>query len=200
MAVYFRAAVMLIALVGLPAAWVYMGPLPESAQRVVDRLVDVAKEALDWQERFPGDSPEVKSAPRFADRLPEAPRFAQVGFTSEDVLPTADPIPTAVSTETIDEMPSKSPENSGVQDELAKQLQPHFTLLQNLGAAEYALETWGSAGDFYRFRCEIPLGNGANAAMRLFEAVDRDPLATVRQVVGEVTSWQNARETTSLWR
>jgi hypothetical protein len=43
-----RAAIMLTVLVGLPAAWVYYGPLPHGAQRVVDRFLAAAREAVGW--------------------------------------------------------------------------------------------------------------------------------------------------------
>jgi hypothetical protein len=44
----FRAVVMLAVLVGLPAAWIYYGPLPTGAQHAVDRLMAAAKEAVGW--------------------------------------------------------------------------------------------------------------------------------------------------------
>ena len=67
----FRALVMLSLLVGLPAAWVYYGPLPPSAQRVVDRLVVTAKEALQWR---PARAP--APAARQSAAAPAAPAWA----------------------------------------------------------------------------------------------------------------------------
>jgi hypothetical protein len=80
------------------------------------------------------------------------------------------------------------------------EIQPHLALLKKLGAANYSLERWGEG---YRFKCAIPLGENVDFT-RHFEAIDADPLASVRQVVGEVTSWQNARHdgsgTATMWR
>ena len=57
---------------------------------------------------------------------------------------------------------------------------------------EYTLEKWGSAGQLYRFQCKMPLAQ-SNQITQQFEAVAPDPLASVEQVVGEVSSWQMAR-------
>jgi hypothetical protein len=57
MATLFRAAVMMSVLVGLPGAWIYYGPLPSSAQRVVDRFVTIAKEATGWKSAEPAAKP-----------------------------------------------------------------------------------------------------------------------------------------------
>jgi len=63
MAVIMRAMVMLLVLVGLPAAWVYYGPLPPRAQRVADRVVELAQDALGWERP---QSAEVRiTAPRY---------------------------------------------------------------------------------------------------------------------------------------
>ena len=77
MAVYFRAAVMLSTLVGLPAAWIYYGPLPAGAQRVVDRFLEVAREAVSGQRQPPVSSAwdQEKTAPRFNEaHFGELPR------------------------------------------------------------------------------------------------------------------------------
>ena len=72
MATLFRAAVMLSVLVGLPAAWIYYGPLPTGAQRVVDRFVAIAKEATGWKETEAKPAPTwdfTKSAPIVGEGL-----------------------------------------------------------------------------------------------------------------------------------
>ncbi len=80
MAVLIRAVLMLLVLVGLPAAWVYYGPLPSNAQRLVDRVVEVAKSAM-------GVAPQTQlaeggiSAPRYdyaAAAPPASPTSPQV--------------------------------------------------------------------------------------------------------------------------
>ena len=77
------------------------------------------------------------------------------------------------------------------------EMEMHLSLLKSLGVAQYSLEKWGQG---YRFKCALPIGDNPDFT-RQFEAIDADPLATVRQVVGEVTSMQNARlDTGTLWR
>ncbi len=64
MAVFLRAIVMLLVLVGLPAAWVYYGPLPPQAQGIVDRVVEVAKSSIGWEPSTPPETSPI-SAPHF---------------------------------------------------------------------------------------------------------------------------------------
>lgn len=175
MAVMLRGIVMLLVLVGLPAAWVYYGPLPPGPQRVVDHLIGVAQTAIGWEEAPPA-SEELKAAPRYVMAPPAVaatPRDQQVTLASLTV-------------------PAASPLHSGTDsDQVERQLEPHLSLLRSLGAKEYALEHWGSSGEVYRFHCDIVWGESEDYT-RQFEAVSEDPLAAVRQVVGEVTAWQNA--------
>jgi hypothetical protein len=73
-----RAAIMLTVLVGLPAAWVYYGPLPDGAQRVVDRFFAAAREAVGWDasEAMPAQAATpiaASTAPQFAAPPSTAP-------------------------------------------------------------------------------------------------------------------------------
>jgi len=70
MAVMMRAMVMLLILVGLPAAWVYYGPLPPRAQRVADRVVELAQDALGWEQ--PQSAEATITAPRYGTEIVEA--------------------------------------------------------------------------------------------------------------------------------
>ena len=76
MASLMRALLMIVVLVGLPAAWVYYGPLPPQAQRVVDRFVDVAKSAVGWGQEVETPGGGI-SAPRFSEatEAPSAPQW-----------------------------------------------------------------------------------------------------------------------------
>ncbi len=199
MTVFFRAMVMLVTLVGLPAAWIYYGPLPQGAQQVVDRFVEVAQDALGWKKSVPTDTArgEMKSAPRYDEVLPtpsEFPPVSRAAFQGKNA-----PVKLVSASET---MPTPSPpigENVASQ-ELRGEMEMHLSLLKKLGVAQYSLEKWGAG---YRFKCAVPLGDNPDFA-RQFEVIDADPLATVRQVVGEVTSWQNARHdvagSATMWR
>lgn len=190
MNVFFRAVVMLATLVGLPAAWVYYGPLPQNAQRIVDRFVQVARDALGGESPLPtnfADQRAMKTAPRYGEPTPTGHQLTQpqTDFRASPVQ--------LVSAESMVPLPSVEP-TPAIDDEM----QTHLSVLKSLGVAQYALERWGQG---YRFKCEIPLGGNVDFTQH-FEAVDADALATVRQVVGEVTSWQNARHDPSgtIWR
>lgn len=193
MAVFVRALVMLVTLVGLPAAWVYCGPLPHGAQRVVDRFVEVAQDALGWKRPATVDSLDAHKTPARFDEIlptpPDRPVVAQAKF--EGTLP---PVQLAGATANLPAPPASLPVSSQGEMEM------HLTLLKKLGVAQYALEKWGAG---YRFKCAVPLGDNPDFTQQ-FEAIDADPLVTVRQVVGAVTSWQNARHdapgAATMWR
>lgn len=193
MAVFFRALVMLVTLVGLPAAWVYYGPLPNGAQRVVDRFVEVAQNALGWKRPATVDSLDAQKTPvRFNETLPTPRERAVVSQAKYEGL--RPPVQLTGATQDLPATDSTAP--SAPQGEM----EMHLSLLKKLGVAQYALEKWGAG---YRFKCAVPLGDNPDFT-RQFEAIDADPLATVRQVVGEVSSWQNARHdiagAATMWR
>ena len=197
MATLFRAAVMLVVLVGLPATWVYYGPLPPAAMGVIQRTVAAAKTTFGWSDQAPAtrwslDAP--KTAPRFDARIGSAREILQQQTpVATPVTPTPRLTRDPQFTLAAATQPAKAaPASAAVEPSLAKQLEPHLQLLRSLNATEYTLENWGGRGELFRFRCAISLGQSVDHT-RQFEAVDRDPLRAVHQVVGEVTSWQNAR-------
>lgn len=171
-----RAAIMITVLVGLPAAWVYYGPLPDRAQRVVDRFVAAAKEATGWKEPAP-----------LPAKRPVAP--TPVSFEQEaaafDALPSSSP--DSPSQET-------APQPAAVPT-LAEQYKPQLVKLHEFGVVEYALTPWGGDSRLYRFRCEMPLAESGQATEQ-FEAVAADPQAAIEQVVADVTAWQAMRGAT----
>jgi len=228
MATAFRAIVMLVVLVGLPAAWVYYGPLPPAAMGVIQRTVATAKQSVGWDATV-ATTASPKTAPQFDASIVQATRVLQQQAVLEQAalplqpqaalppqpqaalppqplmrdarfslasatVPVAEPI-----REPAAPVPPAAPEPAD--GELTRQLEPHLSLLRSLGAAEYTLEDWGGKGQLYRFCCAVALGENDDHT-RQFEAVDADPLRAVHQVVGEVTSWQNARHVggASRWR
>ena len=75
---------------------------------------------------------------------------------------------------------------------LAEQMEPLLERLRALGSTEYSLEPWGREGEFFRFRCAMPLAQDKQFTQQ-FEAVAKTPRASIEQVVSEVTRWQTAR-------
>ena len=199
MATTFRATVMLAVLVGLPAAWVYYGPLPPAAMGVIERTIASAKQSCGWSSPTPAaswNSEVPKTAPRFDASIARATRALRQQTSNSGPEPptravTRDPqFSLASATVPVDAPAPSAP--VAVEGDLARQLEPHLSLLRSLDAAEYTLENWGGGGQLYRFRCAITLSENDDHT-RQFEAIDADPLRAVHQVVGEVTSWQNAR-------
>jgi hypothetical protein len=176
MVICFRALVMLVVLVGLPSAWVYYGPLPAGAQRVASRIVELGQEALTGSHRTEekyGELP-VQSFAISAEPVRFDPETQRATFQAEHKTAQREPI-------------------------VEHELEPHLSVLRKMGASEYTLEDWGQGGQLVRFRCSVSMGGG-NDFTRQFEAVAGDSLAAVRQVVGEVSAWQNARGGNTLWR
>jgi len=57
--------------------------------------------------------------------------------------------------------------------------------LRALGAAYYALETWGAQGRLFRFHARMPV-SGTAGGLRHFEAVDAHPVRAMCEVLAQV--------------
>jgi hypothetical protein len=172
-----RALIMMSVLVGLPVAWIYYGPLPPEAQRVVDRFITVAREAIGWRQ-----APQ-ETKDNWVHVKPESKAFSEAPPASKPIVrdkpPGSEPAVAATA-------------NSPKRLSFAERIEPLLARLRQLGASEYALEHWGNGGKLYRFHCEMPLAASPQLTQQ-FEAVAADPEATVERVVAEVASWQIVR-------
>jgi hypothetical protein len=184
MATLFRAAVMLSVLVGLPGAWIYYGPLPTGAQRVVDRFVTIVKEAGGWKKS------EAKPQPTwdFTKSAPIAGESVAVGAGGMNPPTRLEETPLQIG----DALPQAETVLAKTPSTLADRVEPLLTQLRQFGVAEYALERWGGDGKLYRFHCEMPIGG--SSLTQQFEAVAANPEASVEQVVTEVSRWRLARQ------
>jgi hypothetical protein len=191
MTTMLRAAIMLAVLVGLPTAWMYYGPLPPRAQRVVDGLVASAKGALDWDRIVDGDenstlpttAPESEidtAAPAPASPLQRAGALARISGSP----------PAEAASPVIQQAQS-------AEIELARRVEPLLAKLRELGVAAYALEPWGGDRQLFRFHCEMPLA-GSDTITEQFEAIAADPQQSVAQVVADVTNWHASRTVATL--
>ena len=199
MATLFRAAVMLSVLVGLPGAWIYYGPLPQGAQRIVDRFVTIAKDAAGWKETEAKPVPEWdfrNSTPlgegSLAGTNTEATDVKTVGMNPSARLGSA---PSLTIGDALPH-PEMEPAASQEPSTLAERVEPFLVKLRQFGVAEYALERWGGDGKLYRFHCEMPVIG--SSLTQQFEAVAADPEASVEQVVTEVSRWQLARQASGM--
>ncbi len=175
MATTLRATVMLSVLVGLPAAWIYYGPLPPEAQQVFSRALAATKEALGWNK-----------APSPADAWVrvERPAVASKASSQSSTPVSAPPLmPPALSAR---ELPQPQP------PWLAERVEPALSKLRQLGAVEYALEHWGVGVKLFRFRCEMAVG--ASRLTQQFEAVTADPQRSIERVLAEVAAWQGGAQ------
>ena len=175
----FRASVMLIALVILPAAWIHYGPLPPGAQQVVNRTMQAARASL-------GIAPADSKKPIAADAVDLSKTSALRNdaevefFAKPKSFGTA---PTSRPTEPSAES-SSSP--------LAQRAEPLLADLRKHGVVEYVLEPWGSSGRLYRFHCNMPLV-GSSDQTRRFESVSESPLGSIERVAAEVSAWRAER-------
>ncbi|MEX2112086.1 MAG: hypothetical protein WD845_02820 [Pirellulales bacterium] len=64
--------------------------------------------------------------------------------------------------------------------------------LREYGATYYLLETWGNHREMFRFHCKMALGDDPNYT-RHFEAIDRNALRAMHQVVDRVEAWRAGR-------
>jgi hypothetical protein len=175
-----RAAIMLGALVGLPAAWVYYGPLPPEAQRVADRFVFAAMEAIGWNRTPDGGGPtDLANA--------SAPAIATPRSMVEESIRVAPHITVAGPAGTT---ATAAPRRQT----LAEQAAPLLAELRRLGAMEYSLEAWGRDRRLFRFYCEMPLAPGGQATEQ-FESITTDPRQSIELVLADVASWHGNRLT-----
>lgn len=78
-------------------------------------------------------------------------------------------------------------------DAFAEQVASIEQRLQALGAAQYQLEPWGNSGRLYRFWCEVDL-DGSQRRLQHWEAIDVDPVAAMRDVLGQIETWTAQRQ------
>ncbi|RIK72684.1 MAG: hypothetical protein DCC67_18940 [Planctomycetota bacterium] len=178
---------MLSALVGLPAAWIYYGPLPPEAQRIVDRFIGVAREAIGWNRAA---APATNQRPQFEYLTAASPAALQSTGAAPSVQTPAAP---AFAPPAVGQSATAPPGPS-----ISQRVEPLLRQLRQLGVAEYVLERWGD-GRLYRFRCAMPLGEGPNLTQQ-FEAVAAEPEKSVEDVVQQIASWTTARRDAGLTR
>jgi hypothetical protein len=65
--------------------------------------------------------------------------------------------------------------------------------LQELGATYYLLESWGNQHDYYRFYCQMAIGDSPGCS-RPFQATHSDPIQAMAQVLRQVESWRASRQ------
>lgn len=172
--VVFRAIVMLLFLVGLPAAWIVLDPLPAPARQAISRAARTLGNSTGLlPERLAPESPvDQKSAPVFQpSEEPDTGGVVPASFS----IGAANPAGGAAASDQA--------------TRLEAELEPQLEILRQMGVSQYALREWGGSGSLYRFSCSVTMG----AISREFDAIAARPADAVREVVGDVSAWQNAR-------
>ncbi len=169
-------AFIMLAFLGAAVALYAIGPLPDTAQSMVNRLWSSAKQGFAKQEfgwQGFGKQEFGWHQESGSSRIKAAPRFEPPGH----------PMRMGSRTGELVQKPGKSEVHSGgvLED---SQLDRMLTQLRQLGATDYRLNHWGSEG-LFRFCCTMPLV-GYQDQSRQFEAVADDGARAVAMVLLDV--------------
>jgi hypothetical protein len=163
---------------------------PPPAHRERETAVQSAPRAQPTPPPAAGLWGELAADPLAEDALPDRP-----GSESEpDVRPRSltvpgeNPAPEGAAL-AEDDPPAEAEDSPATADE---QFTALATRLRELGAAHYRLETYGAAGQLYRFRClmAIPGRPGQN---KYFMAVAPQPLEAMLKALDEIEPWHAHR-------
>ena len=200
----FRAAVMLTCLVVVPLVAVFGTSIRETIKQVLDRQLGIRFNVFDDAHPALTDAPPfvphaapsysnagtgTASVPASGRGFEQPPNFLSAS-TPETTRPIQDSavIPTSFQTPVVMDLSAPPPAASPTTD--------RFTYLdrrlREWGATYCQLETWGSAGQLYRFCCKMAIGGSPNCT-RYFEATAPDPLQAMSNVVGQVEAWRAGR-------
>ncbi len=210
--VTLRALVMLVCLVVVPLAAIFGSSLPQAFNSLVQgrglpSLAGMARAPDDARSRG-GDAPIFASSPEPAVRDEPGPPPRRIDDTGSlwapgAVMPAADRSATeaAPSAEMARSAPSgglsspspghagpaapRDPRTSGVD------FQQIERRLRGLGATYYLLETWGNAGQMYRFHCKVSVPSDASQTQH-FDATHSDPLQAMHKVLEQVEQYRTS--------
>ena len=217
MQTFFRAIVMMVVLAAAWKGWQLYGPPTELLKSMAARVVAMADRALDGATDSDGatldpDDPRT-AAPAAAASLPAAPSLASatgavepfatapaspplLPTTTTETSPGSSAISAATASVSEDTKPaspfdSAAPGSAADVRESESQLEAILARLEELGIRDHQLESWGAAGELYRFSCRAPWGEAASFT-RHFESVADQPLAAVEAVAAKVDAWRIA--------
>lgn len=206
---FVRTLVMLSCLVAVPALALVGAPVSKLFRPLID--ADWPGKAETYLKglvgRLGGDSKEAAAKPAAIVPAPEilpavdesAPAAAPPPLAAADIaaapptgLPGGMPAPhqAGLSEETaappVEQTAQLDPARSPAVQADPFQAMQHR--LRELGATYYLLETWGPAGEMYRFHCRMAI-DAQGLATRHFEATADDPLVAMGRVLGEIEPW-----------
>ena len=172
-----------------PAAAAPTSPLAATASAPPQMLPTMAESTLAAAPVMAPPSPVVAPVGYTAPVNPAAPAALAGSPIPEPVEKAA---PVAENLAQASPLPSPGPGNDlpGPQQNPFRDMEQR---LRMLGATYYLLESWGNAGNLYRFHVKMALA-GNPSYNRHFEATDADPITAMRHVLSEVEAWRNGQQ------
>jgi hypothetical protein len=203
--VTLRALVMLVCLVVVPLAAIFGSSLPQAFNSFVEgrglpSFAGTARATDDARSRG-GDAPRFASAAEpvpHEEPAPPARRTDGTGtlwapgavtppMTQTPAEPRAEmarSLPPGPASQSAGQTASRDPRTAG------EDFQQIEHRLRELGATYYLLETWGNAGQMYRFHCKVSLAANPSQTQN-FDATDSDPLRAMRKVQEQVEQYRS---------
>jgi hypothetical protein len=154
-------------------AWKVYGPPPEQLAPIVDRVAELAAQAVGREQANPslsGTHPPRQAASPSLLPLP-APSGASLRVDRE----------VAPATVANQAPPYAQPQSARIDELLAP--------LRSLGVVDAELKPWGATGQTYRCACRVASAENPTLE-RHFDAVAADAQSAVEQVVGEIEQWR----------
>jgi hypothetical protein len=216
-----RALLMLVFLVGIPAAAVWGTCWPQVVQRLHAKwqefgLPPIAALTSFASSRANSDAPRfvppadparapVSSVQKSAAALPgkaNAPLTPLAPPTSPTLsIPGTAPESLATTQPSHGNVSGSQPAATGQNSDLAAPAQlsrtreDQYTFVQQrlreLGATHYQLESWGNEPPLYRFCCKMAIGGSASYT-RYFEATNANPIEAMNRVLDQVETWRSS--------
>lgn len=208
--VTLRALVMLVCLVAVPLAAIFGSSLPQAFNSLVQgrglpSFTGTARATDDARSRG-GDAPIFASSPETPLRVEPASPAQRMDNTGSlwapgaissatdragaEVSPRAEPSGPAASAASQNPLPvpagQAAPRDPRTASEDFQQIEHR---LRELGATYYLLETWGNAGQMYRFHCKVSVAANPSQIQH-FDATDSDPLRAMRKVQEQVEQYR----------
>lgn len=212
--IYCRAIFIIVAVLSLPAIAVFWNAIPwpskavaqtnkhaviddeATSYRSLESKTDAPQELTNEKRPFPTPLNDT-NLPLPTDTPPLPSPISQASYFTPPQSPVASatpamPLPTRQipANAAVIPMPVRAAAEPAYASQATSQ-EGFATLeeeLKHLGAHFYRLQTWGSAGDLYRFSCYVG-APGNERYQKHFQAIDANPHRAMRQVIDEIKAW-----------
>jgi len=188
----YRAIVMIaVGVIGVKG-WQLYGPSNEQVKSGALRIIELAQSSLSQPSRAGAEANRSSSDPRIS-----TPPLLTPGASGGPDVPRVPPI-AAPQMRATEPPQLLSDDTSPAPAAEADAMPALLSRLEELGAIDPKLASWGTSGNLYRFTCRAAWGD-TPAYTRHFEAVAGEPRVAVEQVVTKVEAWQARRNEVALY-